>query len=243
MHARHARSFGAVAEAYDRVCPGYPGEALVWLLPEGTRRVVDLGAGTGALTRSLVARGLGVVAVEPDPQMRAVLSARLGAADVRGARAGTSRSATARPTQWWVGRCGIGSTSNLPPRRLRACSTAATCSVCFGTCATSESRGWRSCAPSSAARTSTADPLASCFPRMPLSSRPLRPISLFAQQLVPEDLVDLVASRSHVQVLRDDERAALLERVARFARVHPELAGRATIEVPYVTFCWRATRA
>lgn len=65
----------------------------------------------------------------------------------------------------------------------------------------------------------------------------------FAQQLVPEDLVDLVVSRSHVQVLRDDERAALLERVARFARVHPELAGRATIEVPYVTFCWRATRA
>lgn len=65
-----ARSFGAAAAAYERGRPTYPDAALDWLLPPGTRRVLDLGAGTGKLTRSLVARGLDVVAVEPTAGMR-----------------------------------------------------------------------------------------------------------------------------------------------------------------------------
>jgi SAM-dependent methyltransferase len=68
--ATRARSFGAAAEAYERARPGYPGEAVDWLLPEGARTVLDLGAGTGKLTRSLVARGLAVIAVEPLREMR-----------------------------------------------------------------------------------------------------------------------------------------------------------------------------
>jgi SAM-dependent methyltransferase len=46
-------------------------------MPEPVARVVDLGAGTGALTRLLVERAGEVVAVEPDDRMRAVLAARL----------------------------------------------------------------------------------------------------------------------------------------------------------------------
>jgi SAM-dependent methyltransferase len=45
-----------------------------WVLPEPVRTVVDLGAGTGALTRLLVRKADDVVAVEPDDRMRAVLS-------------------------------------------------------------------------------------------------------------------------------------------------------------------------
>jgi SAM-dependent methyltransferase len=68
-------SFGSVAEAYERARPLYSAEALAWLrerLP--LRRVVDVGAGTGKLTRQLAALGADVVAVEPDPDMRAVFA-------------------------------------------------------------------------------------------------------------------------------------------------------------------------
>jgi SAM-dependent methyltransferase len=47
-----------------------------WLLPAGARTAVDLGAGTGLLSRALAAVVAEVIAVEPDPRMRAVLAAR-----------------------------------------------------------------------------------------------------------------------------------------------------------------------
>jgi SAM-dependent methyltransferase len=72
-----ARSFGAAVDSYERARPGYPDDAVEWLVPAGAQRVLDLGAGTGKLTRSLVARGLDVVAVEPIDEMRASLAASL----------------------------------------------------------------------------------------------------------------------------------------------------------------------
>jgi SAM-dependent methyltransferase len=75
--ATRARSFAAAADAYERARPGYPDAALDWLVPEGAGTVLDLGAGTGKLTRSLAARGLEVVAVEPLAEMRANLVAAL----------------------------------------------------------------------------------------------------------------------------------------------------------------------
>jgi SAM-dependent methyltransferase len=78
-----ARSFGAQAELYDRLRPEYPPESLDAILPVGARRVADVGAGTGRLTAALLARGLAVIAVEPDAAMREVLVARRPEADVR----------------------------------------------------------------------------------------------------------------------------------------------------------------
>ncbi len=76
-----ARSFDAAAAEYERHRPEYPREALLWAaerldLPPG-RRVLDLGAGTGKLTRGLLALGLEPVAVEPGPPMLAQLRAAL----------------------------------------------------------------------------------------------------------------------------------------------------------------------
>jgi SAM-dependent methyltransferase len=64
-----ATSFAGVAGAYERARPGYPDEAVRWLAGERPCDVVDLGAGTGKLTRSLVALGHRVIAVEPLSEM------------------------------------------------------------------------------------------------------------------------------------------------------------------------------
>lgn len=72
-----ATSFGAQAGAYEIGRPDYPFEAVAWMLepmPEGSRRIADVGAGTGKLTRVLVkAPGAEVVAVDPDPEMLSTL--------------------------------------------------------------------------------------------------------------------------------------------------------------------------
>ena len=47
--AARANSFGGVAAHYERYRPGPPPTAVDWYLPEPVGRVVDLGAGTGAL--------------------------------------------------------------------------------------------------------------------------------------------------------------------------------------------------
>ncbi|GIH18137.1 class I SAM-dependent methyltransferase [Rugosimonospora africana] len=68
--AAQALSFGLAAERYDANRPTYPPAALTWALGTPARHVVDLGAGTGILTRVLLALGHRVLPVEPDAGMR-----------------------------------------------------------------------------------------------------------------------------------------------------------------------------
>ena len=72
--AARAASFGGAAVHYERYRQGPPLEAAEWILPTGARTVVDLGAGTGALSRLLIGRVDKVIAVEPDARMRSVLT-------------------------------------------------------------------------------------------------------------------------------------------------------------------------
>jgi len=77
-----ASSFGAAATAYAEHRPDYAQAAVRWVLePAPGMRVLDLGAGTGKLTATLVAVGADVTAVEPDPAMLAEL--RRALPDVR----------------------------------------------------------------------------------------------------------------------------------------------------------------
>ena len=62
----HGSSFGAAATAYAEHRPDYAQAAVRWALePAPGRRVLDLGAGTGKLTATLVAVGADVTAVSP----------------------------------------------------------------------------------------------------------------------------------------------------------------------------------
>lgn len=77
MADQRATSFGAQTGNYESGRPEYPFDAVAWMLeqmPHGTRRIADVGAGTGKLTRALVAApDAEVVAVDPDPTMLAAL--------------------------------------------------------------------------------------------------------------------------------------------------------------------------
>jgi SAM-dependent methyltransferase len=83
--SERARSFDTVAAEYERQRPEYPEEALRWaagqLGLEPGARVLDLGAGTGKLTRGLVALGFDVVAVEPGVPMLEQLRAAVPEAE------------------------------------------------------------------------------------------------------------------------------------------------------------------
>ena len=72
-----AVGFASAAEVYERARPSYPAEAVEWLVERTGlgpgRTVLDVGAGTGKLTRLLVPSGARVVAVEPIPEMRALI--------------------------------------------------------------------------------------------------------------------------------------------------------------------------
>ena len=78
---RHGSSFGAAAAAYAEHRPGYAEAAVRWALepvwPRQPVRIVDVGAGTGKLTATLVRLGADVTAVEPDQKMLAELRREL----------------------------------------------------------------------------------------------------------------------------------------------------------------------
>src|SRR4051794_3210517 len=68
-----ARSFDLAAEEYEATRPSYPDEVLDLLPVAADAAVLDLGAGTGKLTRVLARRYARVIAVEPLDGMRGIL--------------------------------------------------------------------------------------------------------------------------------------------------------------------------
>ena len=74
VHQAAARGFQAAADAYERSRPDYPSQAIDRLVQEleigRAATVLDLGAGTGKLTRMLIHTGARLVAVEPVDAMR-----------------------------------------------------------------------------------------------------------------------------------------------------------------------------
>lgn len=86
IHESAARGFARAAEDYERGRPSYPPEAIGCLAKAlrlgPTRRLLDLAAGTGKLTRALAPTGATLVAVEPVGEMRAKIAESLPDAEV-----------------------------------------------------------------------------------------------------------------------------------------------------------------
>jgi SAM-dependent methyltransferase len=233
-----ANSFGPAADVYERGRPPYPAEALDWLLPAGNPRVIDLGAGTGKLTRQIHDRGLTVTAVDPSPGMLAELARAVPGVTAVEGRAeqiplpdGCADAVVAAQAWHWVdpaqavpevarvltpgGRLGL--VWNLRDRRsdwIRRLE---------------EIMGTRSTPP--------VEPLGKPF------SSPAYAEFAWSHTIGPERLIDLVASRSDISLLPADERAAVLGEVRKLAATHPSLVGRTEFPMPYVTHCIRADRS
>ena len=73
---RRALSFGDAPELYDRTRPSYPAALVDTLLADGAEDVLDVGCGTGIVSRLFRQRGCTVVGVEPDERMAAFARAQ-----------------------------------------------------------------------------------------------------------------------------------------------------------------------
>lgn len=82
LHNSLANAYVNKSEIYANARPLYPQEAIMFIhsqldLPQGLP-VIDVGAGTGILTRQLAATGLPMIGVEPDEQMLSKARAHSG---------------------------------------------------------------------------------------------------------------------------------------------------------------------
>jgi SAM-dependent methyltransferase len=240
-------SFGATADAYAGLRPGYPADVVDWMLDAASgpvARVADVGAGTGAFTRTLAARGLEVTAYEPDPDMldrlRAALpqveaaqapAERLPAADAAfdavvvaqawhwmdAAAASTELARVVRPG----GALGIvWNLRDLTPGWARE----------LGALIGGEDSTQRS------AREDGSDWLGVAAPWGALERHEVP----HAVTMTADQVVGLVATFSYVRLRLDAD--AVMAEVRRIVTEHPDVRGRASFPMPYVTVAYRCIR-
>jgi SAM-dependent methyltransferase len=238
QHKRQASSFGAAAAAYERGRPPYPPEAVDWLLPDGASRVLDLGAGTGKLTRQLRDRGLDVIAVEPSEGMREQLARAVPDVPVHAGSAEEiplpdhSVAAVLVAQAWhWVDR------SRAVPEVARVLVPGGRLGLVWNI--RDELEGW----VAELGRI-LHDPGEHRRRDRGVIGEPFGPVERcdveWTHRLSRDELIDLAASRSYVITMPDQERAAVLAGVAQLADGRLEVAGADELVLPYVTECYRA---
>jgi SAM-dependent methyltransferase len=233
-------AFADVADAYERGRPEYPVEAVRWLAGDAAADVVDLGAGTGKLTRALVGLGHRVTAVEPLEEMRARLE---GAVPDAHALAGSAEAiplpdasadvvTSAQAFHWFDHSQALLEIARVlrPGGRLALVWNSrddrdpcmARLSAIIGNETVSE--------------TDVVPVLAESGLFGPVETARFS----LVQVLDRGGLLDLVLSRSYCAKLTSVERDPILEAVA---ALYDETAGRGSFGLRYVTECFRAVRA
>ena len=237
--AARAASFGGVADVYEQARPEYPDEAVAWLAGSTPRDVVDLGAGTGKLTRRLVAAGHRVVAVEPAGEMleqlrRVVPDVRalVGTAEAIPVPDGSADVVVAGQAFHWFDH---GPALREIARVLRP---GGTLGLVWN--ARDESAPWvRRLTEIIGAERASAGELTAVIDASGLFGPVEEATFGFEQRLDRDALLALVSSRSYCATRPADERGAILDQVG---RVFDEEADEDTIVLPYLTDAFRARR-
>jgi len=230
--AERARSFGAVAAQYERGRPSYPPAAVEWLLADGGPRVLDLGAGTGKLTRELMRRDLDVVAVEPSDGMRGELERVLpgarclaGSAEAIPLPEGAVDVVLVAQAWHWV------DPARASPEVARVLAPQGRLGLLWNV--RDEREPW----VAELGRIVHGGDRPEVETKRPAIGPPFGPIERhdveWTDRITPAQLLDAVASRSYVSTLGQAEREATLTAVG-------DLVGdREEIWLPYVTRCVR----
>ncbi len=239
----HARSFGGVAEVYEASRPGYPADAVSWLVRPEQLRVVDVGAGTGKLTRALASAGHEVLAVDPSPEMLRVL--RAAAPEVE-TMVGTgermpvpdeSVDAVTYAQAWhWV------DPRVASAEAARVLKPGGTLGLIWNF--RDERVDW--VRELGVAMNADGDQYTEGMDEDPRVMEPFgepeRASFEWAQPLDREGVLDLVRSRSYFAVRSPRQQAQTLAAVRALLEEHPRLAGGDTLELPYVTLAFRYRR-
>jgi SAM-dependent methyltransferase len=249
-----SRSFGEVANEYNRLRSGPSGEALDWLLPGDATDVLEIGAGTGILTRLLAERIDHLVAVEPDERMRAVLAAADPAVEVLAGQAedipveSSSVDVVTAQSAWhWVDE------SRAIPEVARVLRPRGRLSLVW----TGPDRSvdwmrslWAGGIIFSPEEKTDVD---SRRKRRHLVSvdaggdspflQPETTLFRWTRSMTKADLVALSATYSAVITMDDTTRRQHLDAMTRFLDTHEAFHGLDVIDVPMRSYCWRATKA
>ena len=242
IHPAAAQGFARAPEDYERGRPSYTEEVVVHLagvlgLAPG-RRVLDLAAGTGKLTRALAATGAEIVAVEPVDAMRARIAASLPEAEILAGTAeeiplpDTSVDAVAVGSafHWFRGDEALAEIHRVlrAGGRLGLVWNGRDESVPWVAELTAIMEPYRGDTPSAHAGGWRA-----AFERTALFG-PLEHARFhFEQELDPDGVVARVTSVSFIAALADDERAQVVARVRELLERDPETRGRGRLVLPY----------
>lgn len=245
-----ALSFGSIAEDYDRYRPGPPPEAVEWVLSGRRGLAVEIGAGTGGLTRHLLRRMGRVLAVEPDPRMGGVLAARVPGVPVMAGRAeelalpdGLADAVVGSSMWHWV------DAERGAREAARVLRPGGVLGLLWS--GPDRSQGWLAelfAGPGVDLATLAAQ-AAQRSRRTQVVLPPDAPFDAPETHMVrwqltvnPEQLVGMAGTYSGFIVLPEPERTRLREDLADFVANHHLIAGRDEIDLPMRCHCWRAVR-
>jgi SAM-dependent methyltransferase len=243
VHDVAQRGFDSAAETYDRARPSYPADAVAWLVEHcairRARRMCDLAAGTGILTRLLVPTGVDMVAIEPVEGMRATLRARLPEVRALAATAEALPLADGSLDAVTIGQAFHWFDADRAFAELRrVLRVGARVGLIWN--ARERSVAWVDRLWSIMDRVEKRAPWRDHeqWSDSALGERagfgPLHEATFHHRQLLsPDDVVARFASVSHVAVLAERDREVILDEIRDLLATDPETAGRDELAIPY----------